>query len=224
MAGRAADPEVAFADRAIPRRVQNVYALSTSRHESAGRDVLGRHIGVVQRIEHRPQHVALEFQRLQHGLLLLGGLGVALDVVEGEIRVALCLRWTLGEIGQRFGADEVVVLEHPFDAFADDLRREQFGQGRCDRLEQGFLAHEMHVGFDREARAGQQPCERGDVVAVEAEPVGELEPARDAAVAGGLAVMIDEAAAPFPAQMRNRRSARSGSRPSPGSSPGSSSG
>ena len=79
-------------------------------------------------------------------------------------------------------------------------RREQFGERGGDGFEQRFLAHEMHIGFDRESRRRQQPAQRHDVIAVEAEPVGELEPARDAAFALALAVVIDEAAAPFAAR------------------------
>ena len=44
--------------------------------------------------------------------------------------------------------------------------------------------------------------QRDDIVAVEPEPVRQLEPARNAAVAVAFAVMVDEAAAPFPAQRR----------------------
>ena len=46
------------------------------------------------------------------------------------------------------------------------------------------------------------PAQRGDVIAVKAEPVGELEPARDAAVAFPLAVVIDQARTPFAAHGR----------------------
>src|SRR5260370_17156636 len=56
------------------------------------------------------------------------------------------------------------------------------------------------LGLDRKARRRQQARERDDVVAVEPDPVGQLEPARDAAVAFALAVVVDEAAAPFPTQ------------------------
>ena len=58
----------------------------------------------------------------------------------------------------------------------------------------------MHIGLDGESRRRQQPAQRHHVVAVEAEPVGELEPARDAAFAVALAVVIDKAAAPFAAR------------------------
>ena len=82
---------------------------------------------------------------------------------------------------------------------ADDGRREQLRERRRDRLEQALLGDEVHIGLDREAGARQQALERGDVVAVEAEAVGELEPARDAALPRRGAVVIDQAAAPFAA-------------------------
>src|SRR5262245_11929054 len=69
-------------------------------------------------------------------------------------------------------------------------------------FEQRLVAHEVHVGLDREPRGGQQPRKRDDIVAVESDPVRQLEPARDAAVALAFAVMVDEAAAPFPPQRR----------------------
>src|SRR5262249_60317820 len=55
-------------------------------------------------------------------------------------------------------------------------------------------------GLDRKARRRQQARERDDVVAVEPAPVGRLYPARSASVAFVLAVVVDEAAAPFPGQ------------------------
>ena len=39
------------------------YLSSVLRHEGAGRNVLGHHVSVVERIEHHPQHVAFEFER-----------------------------------------------------------------------------------------------------------------------------------------------------------------
>src|SRR5207344_1621683 len=54
--------------------------------------------GVMERIEHRPQHAAFEFKRRKHRLLLRGRIGVALDVAEREIGVPLGLRRTLVEI------------------------------------------------------------------------------------------------------------------------------
>src|SRR5262249_549567 len=66
----------------------------------------------------------------------------------------------------------------------------------------GSAADEVHIGFDREARRRKQPGQRNDVVAVEPEPVGQLEPARDASISVVLAIVIDEAAPPLAAQRR----------------------
>src|SRR5467141_1634592 len=47
----------------------------------------------------------------------------------------------------------------------------------------------------------KQSRQRNDVVAVEAEPVGQLEPARDPAFVFALAIMVDQAPPPLPAQV-----------------------
>src|SRR5262249_5399332 len=98
--------------------------LRVSRHEGAGRHTLGRNIGIIERIEHRPQHVALEFQRAQYRTLCFRRGRVALDIVEREVGVPPGKRWALVEIRQCIGADEVIVLEHAFHALGDDARRE----------------------------------------------------------------------------------------------------
>src|SRR6266852_524935 len=108
---------------------------------------------------------------------------MALDIIQRELGIAAGERGTLAEIRKRIGADEIIAPEHAFDAFADDLRREQFGERGGDRLEQRSVANEMDVGVDRKARCGQETRERNDVVAIEFEGFGELEPARDASVA-----------------------------------------
>src|SRR4029078_6567710 len=90
------------------------------RHESALRYLLGIDIGVMERIEHRPQHAAFEFKRCTHRLLLRRRIGVALDVVEREIDVPLGLRRTLVEIAYRLARAELVMGEHSFHALADD--------------------------------------------------------------------------------------------------------
>src|SRR5580704_2149764 len=122
---------------------------------------------------------------------------MALDVVQRKAGIAFGQRRALREISQRLRRDKIVALEHAVDALADDLRREQFGERRCDGFEQRFFAHEMHVGLDGEFRRRQQAAQRHHVIAVEPEPVGEFQPARDAAFAVALAVVIDEPVAPF---------------------------
>src|SRR4051812_14509552 len=55
----------------------------------------------------------------------------------------------------------------------------------------------MHIGLDGEPRARQQPAQRGDVFTIEPEPIGELEPARNAAVAFVLAIVVVQARTPL---------------------------
>ena len=59
------------------------------RHKSAWRHVFWRYIGVIERVKHSPEHAAFEFERREDGLLLFGCLGVAFDVIEREIGIAL---------------------------------------------------------------------------------------------------------------------------------------
>ena len=80
------------------------------------------------------------------------------------------------------------------------------------------------VGVDGEAGGGQNAGGALDVVAVEADALGQLQPALDAARALGRAVVVDQPPAPFAAQFAGRQAGRSGSRPSPGSGSGNSSG
>ena len=89
----------------------------------ARRYVLRRHIRVVERIQHRPQHVALELDRGEHGLLLGRGPRVTLDVVKREIGVASRLRRPLVEVGQRFARDETIARQHAFQVLDSDFRR-----------------------------------------------------------------------------------------------------
>src|SRR5437763_8565329 len=55
----------------------------------------------------------------------------------------------------------------------------------------------MHIGFDGELRARQKPAQRGHVFTVKPEAIGQLEPARDAAVILALAIVIMQAASPL---------------------------
>src|SRR5262249_26632449 len=54
----------------------------------------------------------------------------------------------------------------------------------------------------RETRGGKQAGQRNDVVAVEPEPIGQLEPTRDASISVVLAIVIDETSPPLAAQRR----------------------
>ena len=122
----------------------------------AGRYFLGIDVGVLQRVAHRPQHAAFEFERGEHLLLLLGRAGVAPAIIQRKVGVARGLRRPLVEIGERLAGDERIARQHAFDPLADDLRREQLGERRGDGFEQGLLAHETDIGIDGKARRRQE--------------------------------------------------------------------
>src|SRR4051794_24770624 len=65
----------------------------------AGRNDAGRDVGVLKRVELRPQNIALELHRADAGLLLGAGQGVSLDEVQREVGIARRLREPAAEIG-----------------------------------------------------------------------------------------------------------------------------
>ena len=92
---------------------------------------------------------------------------LALDIVEGEIRIARRLGQALVEIGERVAGDEIVVGQHPRYPVADDRRGEELGKRGGDRLQQGAFGHEADIGIHGKAGAGEEALARGDIVAVE---------------------------------------------------------
>ena len=155
----------------------------------------------MERVELRPEHVALEAHGVHARLLLLARAGVRLDVVEREARVERRLHESLLEIGHHVIVDEIVVLEHPGDALLVDLGREQLGQRGGDRDDERLLDDEAHVGFDGEDGGGQGAPPRHHVLAVEAEAVGQHEPALDAAGVLAKAVVLEHAVDPVAPQL-----------------------
>src|SRR5258708_7541950 len=147
------------------------------RDEGARRKVLGHHGGMGERGEPHPQHVAFEFEGLENERLLLRRFRVLPHVGECKVAVAPRLGRPGGEIRERLGGDEIVVLEHALDALADDEGRKQFGERRGDGLKQRLFGDEMHIGFDRKARCRKQALKRCDVVAVKSDTLGQLQPA-----------------------------------------------
>lgn len=64
----------------------------------------------------------------------------------------------------------------------------------------GTLAHEIQIGADGKACRRQHALEGDNVFALEAEAFAKTQPALDAALAIGAAIMVDEALAPGPPQ------------------------
>ena len=87
--------------------------------------------------------------------------------------------------------------EHGGDALGDDGRREKFGERRGDGLQQRAVPHEMHIGVHGEARLGQDQRGAFHDRAIKANPLGQLEPALDAAGLAAVTVMILDPPPPF---------------------------
>src|SRR3546814_15648063 len=62
------------------------------------------------------------------------------------------------------------------------FRSEQLGERRGDGLQQRALAHEMHIGLHREARRRQDAGAGDHIGALEADALGQQQPAPDAAL------------------------------------------
>ncbi len=65
-----------------------------------------------------------------------------------------------------------------------------------------FFAYELQIRLHRKAGTGQQRAPGFHQRAVQAQRVGQMQPARDAAIGGAVAVVIDDALAPDPPQRR----------------------
>src|ERR1700758_2647718 len=155
--------------------------ISTFRHECAGRN-MALDIGVIERVQLHPQHVGLEDQRIADRFALLACGRMFLDILQRKAGVARRLGEAAAEIAHDVGVDEIIVLQHAADAFFMQVRCEQLGERGGDRFQRRLVAHKMDVGFDCKARRRQDPFGRLDVGAIEAEALGQLQPALDAAL------------------------------------------
>jgi hypothetical protein len=75
------------------------------------------HIAEVKSVELRPEHVALERQRIDYSLLLRSGDGIALHEIEREVRIPRGLRQSLLEVAQGLLRNKTVIGQHPGDTF-----------------------------------------------------------------------------------------------------------
>ena len=159
-------------------------------------------IGMLERVQHGPEDIAFEHQRVDRRLLAFRRVGMLQHIGEGEVGIARGLFGPLAEIGQRVLGDVVVFGEHRRHALADDDRREQLRQRRGDRLEQRAVGAEGEIGADREARRRQRQPFALHRFGVEAERGRQMQPARDAAAPAIVAVMVLDALAPCGAEGR----------------------
>ena len=157
---------------------------------------------MLQRVEHGPQYITFEQQRVDRRLLALRRVGMAEHIGEREVGIARGLFRALLEIGQRVLGDVVVFGEHRRHALADDGRRKQLGQRGGHGFEQRPLGAEGKIGADREARRRQRQPLALDRLGVEPERGRQMQPAGDAAAPAVVAVMVLDALAPGGAKGR----------------------
>src|SRR5581483_4479983 len=115
------------------------------RSEGTWRDQARRNVGMVEGVELCPQHVALEAHGIDDGSLLRRRRRMDLDVVEGEVGIAVGLVQAAPEILHGPLADESIALQHAGDALAVDGGREQLGERGGHGFQQRALAHEVDV-------------------------------------------------------------------------------
>src|SRR5437016_2606373 len=181
----------ALTSRSLARR-----SLARLGHEGARR-YMAIDIGMVKGIELDPQHVGLEDQRVAHRFALGRGPGMLLDVFEREAGIARRLLQAAAEIAHDIGIDEIIVLQHAADALFVQVRCEQLGERGGDGFQRRPVAAEMHIGLHRKARRRQNAFGRFHIGAIEPEPLGQLQPALDAALAAEVAVMVFNPVPPF---------------------------
>ncbi len=119
-------------------------------------------------------------------------------VVEPEGDIDRRLVKTLAEIGERVFIGKRVVLEQSGDAVLVDARREQFGQRSGNRIEHRHVAHKTHIGIAGKPRARQNAAVGRNVIRIEPNRLGKLQPAPDTAALFPAAVVILDPLAPGP--------------------------
>src|SRR5690242_1404448 len=169
---------------------------STFWNERTGRNV-ALDIGVIERVELHPQHVGLEDQGIADQLPLFRRSGVFPDIVERKPCIARRLLQAAAEIAHDIRIDEIIMLQHARDPLFMQVRRKQLGERGRDRLQRALVAAEMHIGFHRKARGGEDALGGFHIGAVEAKALGQLQPALDAALAADVAVIVLDAMPPF---------------------------
>ena len=88
------------------------------------------------------------------------------------------------------------MLTQLFHAQRDEVAGEQLGERRSDGFQQSAGAHDVEVFIDGEARRGKDSGSGANLIGAKPGRFRESEPALDAAIAGGVSVMIDDALAP----------------------------
>src|SRR5258706_13000989 len=167
--------------------------------ERSGRRPSRFDVGEVERIELRPQDVALVTQGLYRQPLFDASLRIVVNVVHRELRIL----WSLIESGLEViqpSCQPRIMLAQFFHAQGNQLGRKQFCQGGGDRFQQSPVANKIQVFIDCETSCGKNAVAGADLCRIKTSRFRQFYPALDAALAGGVAVMIDHTLAPGAAE------------------------
>ena len=137
-----------------------------------------------------PEDLGLADERRHAPLLELPRRRVPHDEVDRLERVLAGSRHPGPEVRQHLGAHPGVVTLPGLDPLRHEVRREEFGQRRGDRLDQAALADQLHVAVACEAHARQDGAAARHLLPVEPDALGQAEPERETALALLLAVVV----------------------------------
>src|SRR5258706_5608949 len=171
--------------------------------ERSGRRPSRFDVGEVERIELRPQDVALVTQGLYRQPLFDASVRIVVNVVHRELRIL----WSLIESGLEViqpSCQPRVMLAQFFHAQGNQLGRKQFCQGGGDRFQQSPAANNIQVFIDCETSCGKNAVAGADLCRIKTSRLRQFYPALDAALAGGVSVVVDHAFAPRSAEDRVR--------------------
>src|ERR1700754_2517452 len=155
-----------------------------------------RAIGLVDGIEHAPQHVALEGQRRECRCLRLRGGAVLAHHLETVFGVAGRLGNSRPEVGELARVNPGVVTFECGEPVSHQVGGEQLGQGGSHRLDPRPGPRERDVGVHGESHAWEQVSFVLDLLPGQADGLAEAQPRLDPAGSFGRAVVVDDALDP----------------------------
>ena len=164
-------------------------------------------IGLVDGVEHAPQHVALEGQCRECRGLRLRGDAVLPHHRETVFGVAGCLGESRPEVGEFSGVDPGVVAFECGEPVSHQVGGEQLGQGGCHRLDPRPGPGEGDVGVHGESHTWEQVSFVLDLLPGQADGLAEAQPRLDPAGSFGRAVVVEDALDPSAAYLSVRAAA-----------------
>src|SRR5262245_28027022 len=177
-----------------PRAASNLIRTCCASRGRADSSMLA--IGLVDRVEHAPQHVALERQRRQCRCLRLRCDAVFPHHLETMFGVAGSLGQSRPEVAEFSGVDPGVVAFERGEPVSHQIRGEQLGERRRHRLDPRPGPREGDVGVHGESHAREQVSFVLDLLPGQADGLAEAQPRLDPTGSFGRAVVVDDALDP----------------------------